>query len=91
MQEIAMKTMMLAAAAVMSLGMASAFATTTTQGQVGTRVAQLNLDMQTSPAAKMLPDQAATTPGVHWFTRPSSVPATPLGALEAYASDAAGG
>jgi hypothetical protein len=86
-----MKTIMLAAAAVMSLGMTSAFATTATRGQAETRVAQLNLDVQSSQAAKMLPNQAATTPGVHWFTRPSSIPATPLGALEAYATDAAGG
>jgi hypothetical protein len=86
-----MKTIMLAAAAVMSLGMASAFATTATRGQAETRVAVLNLDVQSSQAAKMLPNQAATTPGVHWFTRPSSIPATSLGALEAYASDAAGG
>ena len=86
-----MKTMMLAAAAVMSVGMASAFAATTPPGQVEAQVAQLSLDMPTTAAPKMLSNQAATTPGVHWFTRPSSVPATPLGALEAYASDAAGG
>ena len=54
-KEIAMKTIMLAAAAVMSLGMTSAFATTATRGQAETRVAQLNLDVQSSQAAKMLP------------------------------------
>lgn len=98
-----MKTLLLASAAVLALGIGSAFAATNTTGFDKPQQAATNMQTGNNPAGGDAGAAPSGVPAPYAYNGQSSaaprtqapamtlVPPTPLGAIEAYQGDAPGG